>query len=186
MNNYLEYLNIEEIKPYKNNPRKNKESIKYVENSIKEFGFQAPIIVDKKNIIIAGHTRYEAAKNLGYKKIPVIIAKDLDDAKAKAYRIADNSTGMSSSWDFDLLNIEMESVDFNFEDFGLNVESILPKESVENEKEKSEGSDVYTFQCFFQEKDFKKLIKFLEEFKTKNNLENYAECLLKIIKLVKD
>ena len=100
----IQELKIEEIKPYDNNPRKNLNYDK-VAKSIKEYGFQQPIVVDKNMSIIVGHTRYEAAKRLDLKTVPVVIA-DLDPLKAKAYRIADNRLNEDSKWDFSLLNKE--------------------------------------------------------------------------------
>ena len=108
--------NLNEIKPYKNNPRKNENSIKYVENSIRDFGFKVPIVIDKNGEIVAGHTRYEASKNLGLKKVPCIVADDLNDAQIKAFRIADNKVSEFSKWDFDKLYEEiknLENVDFS-------------------------------------------------------------------------
>ena len=100
----IQELNIEQIKPYENNPRKNLNYDK-VAKSIKEYGFQQPIVVDKDMSIIVGHTRYEAAKRLDLKTVPVVIA-DLDPLKAKAYRIADNRLNEDSKWDFSILNKE--------------------------------------------------------------------------------
>ena len=92
---------ISDIKPYQKNPR-HKYDINKVAQSIKEFGFQQPIVVDRAGVIIVGHGRYEAAKSLNLKTIPVTIA-DLPPEKAKAYRIADNKTNEYSDWDMGLL-----------------------------------------------------------------------------------
>ena len=113
--------NLKDIKPYEKNPRKNDNAVEYVANSIKEFGFQQPIVIDKNGVIVAGHTRYKASKKLGLEKVPCIIADDLTDEQIKAYRLADNKVGEKSEWDFDLLqdelseilNIDMEMFDFN-------------------------------------------------------------------------
>ena len=113
--------NLSDIKPYEKNPRKNDNAVEYVANSIKEFGFKVPIVIDKNGIIVAGHTRYKASKKLGLEKVPCIIADDLTDEQIKAYRLADNKVSEKSEWDFDLLedelseilNIDMEMFDFN-------------------------------------------------------------------------
>ena len=113
--------NLKDIKPYEKNPRKNDNAVEYVANSIKEFGFQQPIVIDKNNVIVAGHTRYKASKKLGLEKVPCIIADDLTDEQIKAYRLADNKVSEKSEWDVDLLqdelseilNIDMEMFDFN-------------------------------------------------------------------------
>lgn len=86
-------IDINELKPYKKNPRKNDESVDFVMNSIKEFGFKVPIVVDKNNVIVAGHTRYKASKKLGLKKVPCIVADDLSEEQINAYRLADNKVG---------------------------------------------------------------------------------------------
>ena len=84
------YKKIEELKPYKNNPRKNDEAVPYVAESIKQFGFKVPIIIDNNNEIIAGHTRYKASIKLEMKEVPCIIADDLTEEQIKAFRLADN------------------------------------------------------------------------------------------------
>ena len=117
--NQIVLMDINDIHPYANNPRFNDEAMHSVANSIKEFGFQQPIIVDKNNVVIAGHTRLKAAKYLNLKKVPVIVAKDLSDEQVKAYRIADNSTSELARWDIDLLNLELEDIKYDMADFGL-------------------------------------------------------------------
>lgn len=91
----IEYKKISEIKPYRNNPRKNDKAVDAVATSIKEFGFKNPIIVDGAGEIIAGHTRLKAAEKLGFEEVPVIEAADLTDEQAKAFRLADNKWGIS-------------------------------------------------------------------------------------------
>lgn len=90
---------IGDVHPYKNNPRNNTAAVKPVANSIKEFGFQQPIVVDKQGTIIVGHTRYKAAKMLKLKEVPVVVAANLTPDQVKAYRVADNSTGEVAVWD---------------------------------------------------------------------------------------
>ena len=105
---------ITDIKPYSRNPRKKLNLDKVVE-SIRNYGWQQPIVVDRAGVIIAGHSRYEAAKILECKEIPVLIA-DLSPEKAKAYRIADNKTNQYSEWDNSLLNKEFtDLLDINMD-----------------------------------------------------------------------
>jgi ParB/RepB/Spo0J family partition protein len=105
---------ISDIKPYSRNPRKKLNLDKVVE-SIRNYGWQQPIVVDRAGVIIAGHSRYEAAKILECKEIPVLIA-DLSPEKAKAYRIADNKTNQYSEWDYSLLNKEFtDLLDINMD-----------------------------------------------------------------------
>ena len=114
---------ITEITPYEKNPRKNDEAVEYVANSIKEFGFKVPIVIDKNGVIVAGHTRYKAAQELGLAKLPCIIADDLSEEQVKAFRLADNKVGERSTWDFDLLDEELDGVfDIDMSDFGFDIE----------------------------------------------------------------
>jgi ParB-like chromosome segregation protein Spo0J len=120
----VKYLPISDIKPYEKNPRKNKAAIDKVASSIKEFGFQQPIVVDSDNIIIVGHTRLLAAKKLKLKKVPVQLAKDLSEAQVKAYRIADNKLNEFAEWDDELLFQELEELkemDFDIDLTGFDV-----------------------------------------------------------------
>lgn len=114
------YKKIEELKPYKNNPRKNDEAVPYVAESIKQFGFKVPIIIDNNNEIIAGHTRYKASIKLEMKEVPCIIADDLTEEQIKAFRLADNKVAEKAEWDMDLLELELQDiVDIDMEDFGF-------------------------------------------------------------------
>lgn len=114
-------LKLSEIKPYEKNPRQ-KRDIEKVAQSIKEFGWQQPIVVDKGNVIVVGHSRYEAAKMLGHEKVPIVIA-DISPQKAKAYRIADNKTNQYSDWDFTKLHKELgELLDENYDLSNLGFE----------------------------------------------------------------
>ena len=118
-------LSIGDIKPYENNPRNNADAVQAVANSIERFGFQQPIVVDKDGTIIVGHTRYEAAKRLGMKSVPVVVADNLDDGEVAAYRLADNKSGEVSTWDFDKLMVELDSIedfDIDMADFGFSFE----------------------------------------------------------------
>ncbi len=89
----IEYKKIDDLKPYENNPRFNDDAVEYVANSIKEFGFKVPIVIDKDNVIVAGHTRYKASMELGLEEVPCIVADDLTDEQVKAFRLADNKVG---------------------------------------------------------------------------------------------
>lgn len=106
----IHWLAPDAVKPYPHNPRNNQAAIASVTQSIKAYGFQQPIVVDKAHTVIAGHTRLQAAQQLGLKEIPVMIADHLSEQQAKAYRIADNRTHEFSEWDSTLLNIELEGL----------------------------------------------------------------------------
>lgn len=101
---------LTDIKPYENNPRNNDEAVEPVANSIKEFGFKVPIVIDKNNIIVAGHTRYRAAKKLGLETVPCIVADDLNEEQIKAFRLADNKVSEIATWDLELLGNELDNI----------------------------------------------------------------------------
>lgn len=120
---------LNELKPYENNPRINDGAVKFVKNSIEEFGFKVPIVIDKDGVIVAGHTRYKASQELGLETVPCVVADDLTDEQVKAFRIADNKTAEKASWDLDALKTEMEELeeidgidmrDFGFGDFEIS------------------------------------------------------------------
>lgn len=128
---------IGNIKPYDKNPRINDASVEYVANSIREFGFRQPIVVDKDMVIIAGHTRWKASKELGLKEVPVIIADDLTEEQVKAYRLADNKAGESSLWDYDQLDMELaEIMDIDMADFGFIDDDVI---EIDEDGEAEEG-----------------------------------------------
>ena len=99
------YKRVDEIIPYEKNPRINDAAVDAVAQSIKEFGFRVPIVLDKNNVIITGHTRLRSAKSIGLTEVPCIIAENLTPEQVQAYRIADNKTGEIAEWNYDLLPI---------------------------------------------------------------------------------
>ena len=116
------YLTLDEIKPYDNNPRNNTEAVKQVKKSLRDFGFQNPIIVDKDMVIICGHTRYEAAKELKLESVPVIIADELTEQQVKAFRLVDNKTAEYAEWDYDKLMEEIANItDFDMGEYEFNL-----------------------------------------------------------------
>lgn len=121
MNLTVQEINISRLKPYPNNPRVNDHAVDAVKASIEEFGFKVPIVVDKGMVIVTGHTRLKAAKKLGLKTVPCIIAEDLSDEQIKAFRLADNKVGEQAIWNFDRLTKELKTLSFSFdmESFGF-------------------------------------------------------------------
>src|SRR5262249_26166225 len=115
----IELRKLSDIKPYPGNPRVNDAAVDAVAQSIREFGFRQPIVVDTEGVIIVGHTRYKAAIKLGLEKVPVHVAKDLAPEQIKAYRIADNKTNELSDWNYDLLPIELAGLQEMNYDLGL-------------------------------------------------------------------
>lgn len=141
-----------EVRPYEKNPRKNDEAVKYVAESIKQFGFKVPIVIDNAGVIVAGHTRWKAAKKLGLETVPCIVADDLTDEQIKAFRLADNKVAEKAEWDFDLLAGEMDELfDFDMSVFGFEELEIEDEaETVEDdfeaelpEEPKAKLGDVY-------------------------------------------
>ena len=125
---------ITDLKPYEKNPRNNSKSVKYVMQSIKQFGFKVPIIIDKDNVIVCGHTRYKASKKLKLDTVPCIIADDLTEEQIKAFRLADNKVSEKSEWDFDLLDEEINDIlSIDLMDFGF--------EFVDEEEEKQKNKE---------------------------------------------
>nr|DAF83078.1 MAG TPA: ParB protein [Caudoviricetes sp.] len=106
----IKLVKIAEIKPYDRNPRNNDGAVDAVAASIKEFGWQQPIVVDRDGVIIAGHTRYKAAQKLKCKEVPVVVAENLTDEQVRAYRLADNKTGELAGWDFSALDEELAGI----------------------------------------------------------------------------
>lgn len=118
---------LEELQPYRNNPRRNDDAVEYVANSIREFGFKVPIVIDKAGTIVCGHTRYKAAQRLELETVPCVIADDLTDKQIKAFRLADNKVAEKATWDPDMLSLELGDFelgdlgDFNLGDFGFDI-----------------------------------------------------------------
>lgn len=152
-------LKIDEVIPYDKNPRKNEEAVKYVTKSIKEFGFKVPIVIDKNNIIVAGHTRLKAAKQLRLEEVPCIIADDLTEEQIKAFRLADNKVSEKSEWDMDLLLEELDGIqdiDMKEFDFDFSIEDEKESEEKENERVRTINEynldiyDEYSTEGFYQ------------------------------------
>ena len=143
---------LSDIRPYEKNPRKNDEAVKYVAESIKQFGFKVPIVIDSNGVIVAGHTRYKAAKKLNLREVPCIVADDLTDEQIKAFRLADNKVAEKAEWDFELLADELDDLfDFDMTVFGFeDVAEEEPVEIVEDdfeiappEEPKAKRGDIY-------------------------------------------
>src|SRR5918996_2694621 len=103
-------LPLEQLIPYARNPRKNADAIATVAASLKEFGWRQPIVVDEEMVILAGHTRLEAARQLGLTTAPVHIARGLTPSQARAYRLMDNRAHEDAAWDEALLGLEFQEL----------------------------------------------------------------------------
>lgn len=118
----IEQISIKDIKPYEKNAKKHPaEQVEHIANSIREFGFRQPLVVDKDGVIVIGHGRFMAAKKLGMNEVPVVRADDLSEEQIKALRLADNKTN-ESEWDIDLLDVELdEIIDIDMSEFGFDL-----------------------------------------------------------------
>lgn len=122
----MEIINvkIDELKEYENNPRNNDDAVRAVENSIKEFGFKVPIVIDENNVIVAGHTRIKACRNLGIEVVPCIVADDLTEEQIKAFRLVDNKTSELAEWDFNKLNAELYELSLDMTQFEFEIDDL--------------------------------------------------------------
>lgn len=147
----ITHKTLDELIPYANNPRDNDDAVDYVAESIKEFGFKVPIIIDKDNVIVAGHTRYKACEKLGINEVPCIIADDLTEEQIKAFRLADNKVAEIATWDFEKLELELSTLEMDMELFGFETyEDDEPQEVAEDDYEvevpeepKAKYGDIY-------------------------------------------
>ena len=154
---------LEDIRPYEKNPRKNDGAVEYVANSIKEFGFKVPIVIDENGVIVAGHTRYKASQKLGLDVVPCVVADDLTEKQIQAFRLADNKVSEQARWDNELLGEELADLadtfqmqDFGF-DFGANV---VPTEEREDLSDKVDETYEVIVECngeIEQQEAFEKL-----------------------------
>ena len=123
----IELRKLSDVRPYEQNPRLNDDGVAAVAASLREFGFRQPIVVDKDGVIVCGHTRWKAAQQLGLEQVPVHVATDLSPEQLKAYRIADNQTANLSTWNFDLLPLELaqlQEADFDLNLLGFSADEL--------------------------------------------------------------
>lgn len=145
---------IDKLIPYENNPRFNDDAVEYVVNSIKEFGFKVPIVIDKDGVIVAGHTRYKASIELGLDEVPCIIADDLSEEQVKAFRLADNKVSEKAQWNMELLEEELADLDIDMEQYGfekledLNLDNFFEENNTKKEEKKE------TIICPYCQKEF--------------------------------
>lgn len=145
---------VDELLEYENNPRFNDNAVEGVKNSIKQFGFKVPVIIDEKNVIIAGHTRVRAVKELGMETVPCIVADDLTEEQIKAFRLADNKVSELALWDFEKLEEELNDIaNINMDDFGfekiqdIDIDQFFEDNAQEPDDEEAEIEEPEEIQC---------------------------------------
>lgn len=136
---------VSELAEYENNPRYNDNAVDAVANSIRDFGFKVPIIIDSGDVIVAGHTRVKAARKLGIGTVPCVVADDLTPDQVRAFRLADNKTAEIATWDAELLNAELEDLDFDMSSFGFEMAEDVP--DIDDFEEREGASDKKMCQC---------------------------------------
>ena len=134
---------VSDLKEYENNPRHNEKAVDAVAESIKQFGFKVPLVIDSNGVIVTGHTRLKAARKLELEKVPCVVADDLSPEQIKAFRLADNKTAELAEWDFELLERELSELrvidlDFDMADFGFEFEDIEKNQEVKQEVEEDD------------------------------------------------
>ena len=125
-------LPIEQIKPYENNPRLNDDAVEAVRKSMEQCGYIAPIVVDEYHVVLAGHTRLKALKQMGAKHADVLVVQGLSDVRKQKYRLLDNKTNELALWDFDKLAEELEGLDFD--DLELDWWKDMPELDIEDDE----------------------------------------------------
>lgn len=185
------YKNIEDLKEYENNPRINNSAVEYVKKSIQQFGFRVPIVIDKDNIIICGHTRLKACRELDIYKIPCILADDLTEEQIRAFRLADNKSSEFATWDAQKLEIELQqfnkSDNLDIKQFGFltSEDEFFEKDNQQGKYEHQDDNEEYnefvdkfkdkftTDDCFTPSNVYDEIVKFIEkEYKVKK--ENFV------------
>lgn len=147
----LKTINLKEIKPYEKNARKNDQAVDTVVKSIEQCTYVAPIIVDENYVILAGHTRWKAMKKMGRTECECVVKTGLTEEQKKKYRLLDNKTNELADWDFDLLEEELDGLDFgDLEiDFGICEPIELCEKECGKEEEEEECETVHCPKCGF-------------------------------------
>ena len=168
----IQELSVDELIPYENNPRKNDEAVDKVALSISAFGFKVPIVIDKDKVIVTGHTRLKAAKKLGIKTVPCIMADDLSEEQIKAFRLADNKVAEFSEWDEEKLMKELESLEMDMTLYGFE----FPEDS--DETEDTTYSDATNVPQYEIQGETPELSDLLDDQKTNDLLEEISNSSL--------
>ena len=141
------YRRLADLLPYENNPRDNMDAVEFVAASIKEFGFKVPIVITAEGVIVAGHTRYLAARQLGMEEVPCLSADDLTEDQIRAYRLADNKTGEMAEWDEEKLAEELLGIQMGMDAFGFDMRREMEEEMEQEEEQPPEVERVVCPRC---------------------------------------
>jgi hypothetical protein len=161
-------MNVSDLVPYGNNPRKNDDAVDKVALSISAFGFKVPIVIDRNNVIVTGHTRLKAAKKLGFKTVPCILADDLTDEQIKAFRLADNKVAEFSTWDEEKLLQELDALsDIDMSLYGFS----FPEDDEGEDEDDDTYTDATKIPQYDVTGDVPDLSELIDEEKTKELLE---------------
>jgi TRAP-type mannitol/chloroaromatic compound transport system permease large subunit len=177
---------VSELTPYEKNPRLNDKAVEACKESIRQYGFKVPIIVDRNGVIVAGHTRMRAAKALGMETVPVIVADDLSDEQIRAFRIADNKVSDFSIWDNRLLLEELEAITEYDEDLFTGFEMAeLPgmeqynEDGVDNKLDADEVGAMY--EVVFKSEDKEKIGEYIDELRGRGFAAVIKESFLAVL-----
>lgn len=184
----IKMMDVAKLVPYKNNPRVNHEAVEYVANSIKEFGFKVPIVVDGDNVVVTGHTRLLAVKKLGITQVPIVVADDLTGEQVKAFRLADNKVGEIAEWDNDLLLAELEELNeidmtlFSFEEENhiVDIDDIFFNDEEQHQKDTLDFLKWGKQKTFITQQSMESLDKKLNQYNNtaETNEEDFVQWLL--------
>ena len=163
---------LDEIKPYENNPRHNDNAVDAVANSIREFGFKVPIVVDSEGVIVAGHTRYKAAQKLGLKTVPCLVADDLTQEQVNAFRLADNKVGELATWDLDTLKVELDNIgEIDLSDMGFDLNDEPDENIIEPSEKEINGYQYVHYMITVDINNHDKIIGLINELKEIEGVE---------------
>ena len=158
------YKKVRDLIPYEKNPRNNTKAVKYVAKSIEEFGFKVPLVIDRDNVVVCGHTRLKASEQLGIEEVPCIVADDLTDEQIKAFRLADNKVSEQAEWDIGLLNEELDDIlNVDMGDFGFDIFSMDDLEEMEGYNSEEDEREHFSKTFVFPIEKKKQIICYLKK-----------------------
>ena len=158
------YKKVGDLIPYEKNPRNNTKAVKYVAKSIEEFGFKQPIIIDRDNVVVCGHTRLKASEQLGIEEVHCIVDDDLTDEQIKAFRLADNKVAEKAEWDIGLLNEELDDIlNVDMGDFGFDIFSMDDLEEMEGYNSEEDDREHFSKTFVFPIEKKKQIICYLKK-----------------------